>query len=188
MLLNKNINLYAMFSLIVILLMSQNTLAQETSDEKGTAIITGTAFMHAFFQQSAPNGHGGLTHFSSSKDNELNCAGNDVQLIPQNQTSDHVVDMMFRYSTINDTKIVPSSISSTTRHTICSADGRFNFFNIPAGIWYVVTLIGNDKVVIKEIETYAKKQRLLPFNTDGIILHHGDIRRIYGEGESSKNL
>lgn len=155
--LNKNITLYKIFSLIVILLMSQNTLAQETSDEKGTATITGTAFMHAFFQQSAPNGHGGLTHFSSSKDNELNCAGNDVQLIPQNQASDHVVDMMFRYNTINDTKIVPSSISSTTRHTICSADGRFNFFNIPAGIWYVVTLIGNDKVIIKEIETYAKK-------------------------------
>jgi hypothetical protein len=155
--LNKNITLFKIFFLIVILLMSKNTLAQETLDEKGTATITGTAFMHAFFQQSIPNGHGGLTHFSNKKDKELNCAGNDVQLIPKNKTSDHVVDMMFRYSTINDTKIVPSSISSTTRHTICSADGRFNFFNIPIGIWYVVTLIGNDKVVIKEIETYAKK-------------------------------
>lgn len=155
--LNKNITLFKILFLIVILLMSKNTLAQETLDEKGTATITGTAFMHAFFQQSIPNGHGGLTHFSNKKDKELNCAGNDVQLIPKNKTSDHVVDMMFRYSTINDTKIVPSSISSTTRHTICSADGRFNFFNIPIGIWYVVTLIGNDKVVIKEIETYAKK-------------------------------
>lgn len=123
----------------------------------GTAQLAGYAYRRAFRHASVPNGHGGLIQYSTGRGALLTCAGQDVLLMPQGAPFDRAVDNMFRYNVLTDAALAPADVAQDLRHLTCGPDGHFTFGDLPAGAWYVVTMIGSDPgdVAVSAVRTQA---------------------------------
>ncbi|WP_308720875.1 hypothetical protein [Komagataeibacter xylinus] len=126
------------------------------SAREGTATITGSASFVYFKERYLP--YSGSLHEIVGPKYNMSCAGKDVLLLPQSPASDSVVDHMARHNVMTGPAVESAEVAPFIRHVTCDADAHFTFFNLPAGVWYAVTQMGNravtvKKAVVKEIRT-----------------------------------
>lgn len=141
------------------------------STKEGTATITGSVSFVYFKERYLPYS-GSLYEIVGPKRN-MSCAGEDVQLLLQSPASDSVVDHMARHNVMTGPEVDSAKVAPFIRHVICDADAHFTFSNLPAGVWYAVTQMGNRAVTIKKVvvkDITVKEIRTQPGQTTSVTM------------------
>ncbi|MEN9018068.1 MAG: hypothetical protein ABF331_06145 [Hellea sp.] len=111
-----------------------NTIGSYNSDDVRWSKLAGDAkvFGSSFLRQSG----GGV----------VSCAGTQVGLIPASSYADERISYLYGnlqkgYNPNKSIDIANSSYINDMRITTCDVDGKFEFNNIPAGVYYLTTRI-----------------------------------------------
>ncbi|AZV38312.1 hypothetical protein CFR75_14935 [Komagataeibacter xylinus] len=66
-----------------------------------------------------------------------------------------------------------AKVAPFIRHVTCDAGAHFTFSNLPAGVWYAVTQMGNRAVTIKKVvvkDITVKEIRTQPGQTTSVTM------------------